>query len=420
MNDIHVEDLKHPVLTDIQKQAIASAPSLTMSVQAVLKDAMARTGLSGFGPDDFKERLAIWLQSVDEDPGLGALGRSLAYEQMVNSAARRLRVEDLIARHPEILDVEIDRPLIIAGLPRSGTTHLVNSLATNPDLRSMPIWESYEPVPLAAEMSFEETLDNPRYKRAAQGWEMMVALLPYWHAMHDMSPSHIHEDCELQCIDFSSYFLEWMSRVPRWQEYYFRHDQTPHYAYGKKVQQAMTWLKGPNRWVMKSPHHMENFVPLHKVYPGATILITHRDPIAVVQSSATLMAYFDRVRRTELDMPGLIEYWTSRIERMLRKCVEERDSLPSGQVMDIYFHDYMADQRGMLEKVYSLAGLPMTETASVNIDNYLAGNPRGKLGRIVFDLIGDFEVDIKAMRERFQFYYDRFPVKVEPVIGEPL
>jgi hypothetical protein len=416
--DIRINDLAEPVFSDLERQAMASAPPVEMSADAVLAAARALTGLEDFGPPDFEERLRIWLQSFDEDRGLNALGRAGAFNQAMRYAAGRLRVEDLVSRHPEILEVNIDRPVIIAGLPRSGTTHLVNVLATHPDLRSMPLWETMEPVPEAHELSFEPNDRNPRYKRCVEMWHILTHVLSHWSAMHEMAPDHVHEEVELQCLDFASYMPEWLARVPRWQQYYFDHDQTPHYRYARKVIQAMTWLKGPNRWVLKAPPNMENLPALFATYPDARVIMTHRDPVAVIQSAVTMVAYWDRIRRTSADLPGLAAYWIRRIERLLRACVRDRDAMPAGQVRDVLFHEYMADQAGTIDRAFRHSQLPKTPASRRGVSEYLEANPRGKLGRVIYDLHGDFGVDIGALRRRFQFYYDRFPVQREPIHGE--
>ena len=341
---------------------MASARPVAMDMETMLAAARAETGLNDFGPDDFRERLAVWLKSFDEDQGLNALGRAGVYDQTLRYAVGRLRIEDLLARHPEILQVKIDRPLLIAGLPRSGTTHLVNVLGTNPGLRSMPLWETMEPVPKADELSFESSDNNPRYRRCIEMWQILTAVLRYWPAMHEMEPDHIHEEVEIQCYDFSSYMPEWIARVPRWQDYYYRHDQTPHYAYARKVIQAMTWFKGPNRWVMKSPPNMENLPALFATYPDATVIITHRDPVAVIQSAITMVAYWDRIRRKDsgrASLASLAEQWIGRIERRLRACVRDRATVPQDRVIDVMFHEYMADQRGTIDK-----SLPRGESAA--------------------------------------------------------
>lgn len=417
-NSIRIADLANPQLTDLQQMAIASAPPVEMKADAVLAAARTATGLEDFGAPDFRERLEIWLAAFDADKGLGPLGRAGMFGDCVRYASTRLRAEDIHRRHPQIADVVIDRPIIIAGLPRSGTTHLVNILAADPRLRSMPLWETMEPIPAPDDQPIVPG-EDPRFTRTRQMWGQFEAVLPLMPAMHEMAPDHVHEDIELQGPDFSSYLPEWLSRPYAWRDYYARHDQTPHYAYGKRVLQAMTWLRGPDRWVMKSPPHMENFGPLTTIYPDATIIVTHRDPLAVIQSAITMLAYGDRIRRTlPLDLNELATYWIDRVEMLLQACVRDHDLLPAGRSMDVLFHEYMADQKTVIRRAYAMADLEFTAAAEASIDGFLAANPRGKHGQVVYDLAGDFGLDIGALRERFQFYYDRFPVRRERISGE--
>lgn len=411
---IRISDLANPVLTPMAQAAVAAAPPVRFEVEAVLDAARAATGLADFGPDDFRERLAVWLQSFEEDEGLGPLGRAGMFAECVRYATTRLRLEALVREHPEIAEIRIDRPIMIAGLPRSGTTHLLNVLAVDPRLRSMPLWESMEPIPGPDDVGEPD----PRRTRTAAMWGAFEEMLPLMPAMHEMAPDHVHEDIDLQGVDFSSYLPEWMSRARRWRDYYSAHDQTPHYAYAKRLLQALTWFKGPNRWLVKSPPHMENLPALFRVHPDAIVPITHRDPVAVIQSAITMIAYGDRTRRTHVDLGELAEYWIGRVEQLLRACVRDRDQVPAGQTLDILFHEYMADQKGTVRRIYGMADLEFTPDIEARIDGFLAANPRGKHGQVTYNLAGDFGVDIGQLRERFQFYYDRFPVRREPVAGE--
>ena len=415
---IRITDLAAPVLTPELQAVIDGTPPVRMDIEDVLAAARAGTGLADFGPADFRERLGVWLQAFEEDTGLGPVGRAGLFGDCVRYASTRLRLVDLWKRHPEIDSVRIDRPIIIAGLPRSGTTHLVNILAADTRLRSMPLWETMEPVPIAGDAAIIPG-EDPRYTRTRQMWGGFESLLPLMPAMHEMAPGHVHEDIELQGSDFTTYLPEWLSRPYRWREYYFGHDQTPHYAWGRRVLQALTWLQGPERWVMKSPPHMENFGPLMRTYPDATVVVTHRDPVAVIQSAITMLAYGDRLRRTlPLDLGELARYWIDRIERLLRACVRDRELLPAGRSLDVLFHEYMADQKGTIRRVCAMAELPFTPEAESRIDAFLAGNPRGKHGQVQYDLGRDFGVDVGELRERFAFYYARFPVRREAAAGE--
>ncbi|WP_313801536.1 sulfotransferase [Sphingobium sp.] len=413
--DIIIDDLAQPRLTP----AIVAARwgpadfDADMDVGGILSRASALTGgLSDFGEDSgVRERLAVVLQSLAEDEGLTRGGRITIISHAIRVMANRLRIEDLVKRHPEILDIPIEKPLIIAGLPRSGTTHLVNWLARDERLRSLSLWESEEPVP-GARPSPPGTPD-PRQVRSAEFWRHFESMLPHMAAMHGMEAGSIHEDNELLYMDVNCYSWEFQTRIPRWIDHYFAHDRTPSYRYEKKVLQVLSWFRGPNRWLLKSPQHMENLGALKAVFPDATLVVTHRDPVAVLRSLTTMLGYGDRIRRDPVDPPGLARHWAERIERLLRACIDQRDLWGPDQSLDVLFHDYMADQEGMMRRVYDLAGLPLTLQAERALLDYLADNPRHAQGRVAYDLEGVFGVDMAMLRDRFAFYYDRFPVRQE-------
>jgi hypothetical protein len=201
--------------------------------------------------------------------------------------------------------------------------------------------------------------------------------------------------------------------VPRWRDYYLEADQRSSYAYMKNVLRALQWMRGPSRWILKSPQHMEQLGPLMDTFPDATVAITHRDPVSVIASTVTMLVYGDRIRRKRVDPPAVAAYWIDRIERLLRSCVRDRDQIPVERSIDVLFHEFMDDDLAMVRRIYELADLEMTSEAEEDLDAYMLANPRGKHGRIVYDLKGDFGVDRDELRERFGFYFDRFPIEVE-------
>jgi hypothetical protein len=231
--------------------------------------------------------------------------------------------------------------------------------------------------------------------------------------MHHMTPEHVHEEIEVQELDFSTYNLEWNAHVPRWRDFYLSHDQTPHYVYLRKVLKAMQWLRGPDRWVLKSPQHLEHLPALRSAFPDATLAITHRDPAAVIVSAITMLAYGDRVRRHTVEPERVAEYWIDRVERLLRACVRDRDVWPAAQSIDVRFEEFMSDELSMVARIYELANLTMTDEARSQLEAFLAENARGKHGRVVYDLEGDFGVDTDDLRRRFGFYFERFAIHPE-------
>ena len=368
--------------------------------------------MSDFGADDFRERLKLWCEAVDEDDNVSTLGRISFRGMYLRYAAMRLRVEDFIRRHPAVLDVTIDRPIIVGGLPRSGTTHLVGLLAADTRLRSLPWWEAVAPVPAPGDEPTAED-PNPRRSREAANWAATEQIAPYLKIMHEFSPDHISEDIELQCLDFSSYLMEWLVRTPRWRDYYLGHDQSGTYAYLKKCLQLLSYLRGPNRWTIKCPQHMEQLPALAKIFPDATYVLTHRDPVASIQSAITQLSYNGRVLRKQVDPDNQAAYWIDRYRRLLERCVRDHACLPKEQTVDVYFHEWTRDQDSILRVIYDKAGLSLTDEALAALHAYIAANEHGHQGKVVYDLQRDFGLDPNEVRKEFQFYFDAFPVKPE-------
>ncbi len=410
---IHLGDLAAPELTDVQRSAVdyAGTVATDFSLQAVLDAAAADTGLVDFGRNDFEVRLAHWLAAADGDTGLNSLGRLIVHRNIVRAMSNRLRLEDLLTRHPEIHDEVVQAPIVVLGLPRSGTTHLVNLIASDVRLRSLPYWESLEPVPAPGEGTHDPH-DDPRRRRCAADAEAQDALAPYLRAMHHMTPDHVHEEVELAELDLGTYLLEWNAMVPDWRDYYLSLDLSSSYRYLATVLKALQWLRGPRRWVLKSPQHLEQIPVLLTTFPDATIAMTHRDPVSVITSAVTMLAYGDRVRRRRVEPEAVAHYWTDRVERLLQACVRDRDLIPEGQAVDVLFHEFMADDIAMVERIYDRSGLQVGTPERANFAQYMENNRRGVKGRVAYDLERHFGVRPDELRDRFGFYIDRFDVRV--------
>jgi hypothetical protein len=362
--------------------------------------------------DGFGDRLKTHVAAIEADDGLRQLTRSNLRQRVVRLLRNRLSLTELIKRYPEIESIPIAKPFIVVGMPRSGTTHLVNLVAADPRRRALPYWESQEPIPARGEGPDIFGLD-PRYTRAKSEHDALMASAPVVAAMHDRFPEAIEEEVELLDLDLAAYVLEWHARVPDWRDFYLGLDQTRHYAYLKKVLQALTFLRGPQTWILKSPQHCEQLGPLMATFPDATVAFTHRDPVAVVQSTITMMAYSDRLRRTSIDPGWLLDYWTDRVHRLLSACVRDRDLVPSERSIDINFHQLNGNEMALLDKLYRRAGVEVTPKVLKRFQHYLDGNPRGKHGRIHYDLQRHFGISADELRGRFGFYFDRFDVRPE-------
>lgn len=439
---LFVDDLNAPVLTPTQRSIrwLGTRKHVPISVEGVLASARRRTGLADFGARDFEERLGLLVADYEADTGMSEMGRRVVLGDLVRYASNRLLIEDYLRRHPEATQQRIEKPLIVVGLPRTGTTHLVNLLAADRRFRSLPLWESLEPLPNPRERapsgaftSAVHALDgvlpskardwlgvdhlqaDPRYLRCAGKWAGMRTMVPYVAAMHPMNPDHVHEEIELMAADFASYIFEWTGYVPRYCAHARTTDQRPHYAYLKRVLQILQHRDGgaPKPWVLKCPQHLERLPELLATFPDATLVFTHRDPVAVIQSTVTMLGYSQRIARDRLDMPGLLAYWVDRIEELLRKGVADRHLAGDERSYDSLFHRFLDDTEGTLDRIYALHGMPRTEAFRAEQAAFLRAHPRGRDGRVRYDLEGQFGQKPEVVRERFRFYFDRFDVRAE-------
>ncbi len=407
-HDIVIDDYENPQFTPQARavlDAIAASPAVTFEPDAVLAAACEQTGLDDFGDDWFREPLEVICEAVPAEAGLSPTGRVTAGMSLVSFLANRLRLEDLIRRHPEIEQLPVKAPIMIVGLPRTGTTHLHNLLSADPALRSLPYWESLEPVPA----TIPPPDPDPRIERAEAATGFTDLAMPYFKAMHEMTADHVHEEIQLLGLTLSTMFIETMWHVPTYRDWYQATDQTPAYAYLKRVLQALQWLRGGERWVLKSPQHLEQFGPLLKVFPDATVVCTHRDPVAITASFVTMVSYSARLSIEHPDPVAIGRYWSARIEDLLAACVRDRELLPASQSLDVRFDDFMADEWGVVERIYALAGQPLNDASREGMDRFLREHPRGRHGRVVPDL-ARMGIDAKERAVALEPYKTRFGV----------
>ncbi|KKW64248.1 hypothetical protein AAV95_13220 [Mycolicibacterium elephantis] len=398
-------DPRFPAEVEPLRQMMASmAPECPLDADVLHAKAVAETGLDDFGADDYRERLDVFLAALQEIPHLHAAGVVNFHAQLLQWLKNRLLLTDLLHRHPEIHDIELVAPIVIAGLPRTGTTHLHNLLAAGPTFRTIPYWESNEPFPLPSEIGVEP---DPRRTRMDAAVEFMNAVMPHFALMHEMTTDHVHEEIQLLANDFSSMLFETLAHVPRWRDYYLTHDQTPHYEHLKTQLKALQFLRGGRRWLLKSPQHLEQLPVLNHVFPDVVMIVTHRDPVPVVLSMLAMLAYSARMHCSPVPVDDIAASWVDRLELMLGALIRDRDVIPPQRSIDVRFDDFMADEMGTAAAIYDLAGESLGGEARAAMLGYLEGHQRGRLGRVATSA-QMFGLDERELQARFSPYVERF------------
>jgi len=420
---VHIADYAAPEFAPDVAELIESARPLVdllpLDVDAIVSQATAElSAAAGRSFDDvvavdlatngpgYRERMAALLDAYTSVPEFSHMGHLTVHTLFVQLVRNRLLLADLLERHPEIHDIDIVAPIIIAGLPRTGTTHLHNLLSADPALRSLPYWESCEPVPMPGEAPGPDGVD-PRWTRVAGSCDFMESAMPYFKRMHEMTPDHVHEEIQLLAVDFSSMLFETLAPIPTWRDRFLATDQAPHYEYLKTILKVLTFLRGGARWVLKSPQHLEQYDTIRRVFPDAVVVVTHRDPVAVTASMATMLAYTSRMQLDPVDPVAIGRHWADRLQRMLGSALEQRELLAPEQSMDVRFDEFMADDLATVARIYELAGQPLDDRARAAHAAYLDSHRRERHGGLVYDL-ADFGLDPDVLRRGFAPYTDRF------------
>lgn len=281
-----------------------------------MRFAERKTGLKNWGDAEFMPRMAAWLEAIDCDRGLNSMARQSLEALACRYAINRLHLEALISDHPEIENIALPRPVVVSGLPRSGTTALARQLCRG--TRWLPYWEAIEPFSSLNDVA-------GRNRRAAAIAARVGKVMPRMRQFHEDRPDSFADDQELQGLAFGSYSLEWHAHVPGWRDRYLTEDQEPVYRYMKRAMQALTFLRGPGRWTIKNPQHMENLGALRSVFPDALLVVSERPRTDVLRSMGRLIDYLDNHMRSSPRPPS---YWPHRLDAMRRSYMETRHHFP--------------------------------------------------------------------------------------------
>lgn len=311
---------------------------------SLMRSAERRTGLKECGDDEFIPRMDAWLRAAESDHYLTNFGRENIAALASRYAINRLRLEALISKHPEIERIKLPAPIVVTGLPRSGTTALIALIADHLGLRSLPMWEAADP--------FSGDVEVLRKQRASQVRDAGVAAMPAIKALHDCKADDLADDQELQGLAFGSYSLEWHAHVPGWRDYYLAEDQTPVYRYLKRGMQALSFIRGPTRWVIKCPQHVEQLPALARVFPDALLVVTCRPRLQIEASMRRMVDYIGQHTRAR---PVPSRYWPARFETMKDRYDRNIHLFPGRLELDLAA--WRTDPAGTREMIHTWASL---------------------------------------------------------------
>lgn len=385
----------------------------SLDEDALLARARRATGLSDFGDDWFRTPLRRLLHALETEAALTTLGRIIARRDLVRLLANRLRIEDALRRHPEITAARVPSPIVIVGLPRTGTSILHELLAQDPANRVPMTWEVAHPWPPPERATYDR---DPRIAAVDRDLAGIDRLIPGFKAMHPMGALLPQECVVLMQHDFASMVWSTTHRVPSYQAWLDGHDMRPLYRSHRRQLQYLQWRCPGERWVLKSPGHLWMLDALLAVYPDARIVQTHRDPLTVVASLTSLVSLLRRLASDRIDPHEIGAYWTALLAAGLERCMATRDrlALPPSQVFDMAFAELLADEIAMVRRIYAHFGLTLSPGAEDRMRRFLADNARDKHGRHRYTL-ANAGLDVATERRRHARYQERFAIPSEAI-----
>lgn len=380
---------------------------IKLDAERMMQKAIQKARSSDFGDDDFREGLERFLQSAECEGRLTLLGRIMVAGYTTDNLVNRLRLVDWRKKHPEIEREEIIRPLFIVGLPRTGTTILHSVLEQDPANRSPLAWEIQHPVPPATPETFHT---DPRIATMQKTLEQLFELVPGFDAMHPMSATQPEECVAVFTQCFRSMQLEVQFNVPSYQAWVDDADMHSTYEYHKRfLQHVQSGGVRGERWVLKSPAHLNKLDALLDVYPDARIVHTHRDPIKVCASAASLTAMLRSAGTDHLDLHEIGRQQLDMWAKLVNEALEQRKRFAdrSDQFFDVKLRETVADPIEVVRRMYAHFGFELSDEVDAKMRHFMASNPRDKHGSHTYTA-EDFGIDPVRDREPFEEYIEHF------------
>lgn len=360
-------------------------------------------GLRNLGDPSYRKGLEVLCDSLNREAKLSDFGHGLLQHKLIELLINRLRIEEFFRLHPEIEQEIIAPPVVIVGLPRTGTTLLQRVLSCDPNLYSMHWWESRYPVPFPG-----EDLKNPaeRIERARGEVKVMVDAMPKLMAIHPMDADQADEEVMLMEHSFMSSFNAY-ANVPSYMKWLHSTDETPAYDYLKRVLKFLQWQKRQRgivatRWVLKAPHHLLRMALLLKEFPGAQIIQTHRDPVETIPSIASFIDTLWRIYSAEADSAAAGKEWNDLMARAFHHTMDVRAINPK-PFLDVNFVDTVKKPFEVVRAIYAHTGMTLTPQAEQAMHRWMEQNRRDNRAAHDYNP-ADFGLSEAQLKHDFAYY----------------
>jgi hypothetical protein len=303
-----------------------------------------------------------------------------------------------------VREERIENPVVIIGLPRSGTSFLQSLLIQDPGNRTPLVWEVARPCPPPDPVTYET---DPRINASQELLERVHGLMPGLDVVHEVSARQPQECLPIMAHEFKSLQFFMQFDVSSYAAWFVQQDMAPVYsAHRRFLKHLQSGGVRAERWLLKSPAHLRCLGDLLREYPDACIIMTHRDPVQAASSLASMICILRRAGTDDIRPAAVgrqVVYWLARA--LDRAAIARKE--PGGRIVDVRFEDLTSDPMCVVESIYETFGLDLAPATRERMQDYVEHNPRHKHGRHEYDS-SDFGIVPDEIRERFREYIDAY------------
>jgi hypothetical protein len=384
-------------------------PDTLLDEASLVAEARDRTGLREFGDESFREPLRRLVFSLEQEARLTAAGRAAQRARLVGLLVARLQTGSFLERYPEIDAETVDVRFVVVGFPRTGTTLLQRILARDPRTSWLAWWECRHPAPFPGwTLEDAQRVRDPRIADAEAQVAAMLAHNPALAAIHPLDALAPDEDLMLLEHAFQSSTPAGGANVPSYLRWHLDQDGRAAYRDHARFLRFLQWQKrmrgepvGP--FVLKAPHHMIHLDRIFELYPRATVIQTHRDPLDTLPSHASMALELRRLTSDSADPRECAEYALTTARARLARLEAVRRAGFADRFVDVWFGDVVADPLAVVARLYAAIELELPASIRDAMARFVAENGRDNRPPHGYSL-AQFGLEAEAIAREFAEY----------------
>ena len=382
----------------------------SIDFKSLKKRASEITDLENFGNPDHLKGLEGLCYSLQEEAKLNDVGKIAQHSRIVGILVNRLRFEKELESYPEIKDESILGPIVIVGLPRTGSTMMHRLLSSDSRNTSMIWWEGRNPSRFPSE---ERGKPLKRIKAGKNEVQELLQASPDLMSIHPMDAMAPDEEILLLEHTFYSTVPESFMYVPSYSKWIEEQNHTTAYEYLKSLLKYLQW-QSPNRskktWVLKTPHHMGYVDIILKVFPNAKVIQTHRSPIDTIPSYCSMVTTLAAPLSNQLDPKLIGMYWEKKLSRVMLHCMNIANQNPSN-FLDINYLDLIKNPLQQVRKVYNFLNIELNQKIIAEMEKWIQENQQHKHGHHEYSS-SNYGLDDQIIKEDFSEYINTYIKRV--------